>query len=691
MSQVHEVLFEIGLEELPARFIDNAEKQLLEKTTNWLTEERIRFEEAVTYATPRRLAIRIKGIDKEQKTIIEKVRGPKIDIAKDEEGNWTKAAIGFTKSQGKTVDDIIIEEVKGVSYTFIEKRIEGKQTFEVLKEFPTIIESIHFPQTMRWGSFEYRFARPIRWLVALMDEEVIPFQIENIKSDNVTYGHRFLGKEVTLQHPSEYEEKLKEQYVIASPEKREAMIKEQIEQLEKEQGFYIDVNKGLLNEVRNLVEYPTAFFGSYDEAYLSLPEEVLITSMREHQRYFPVFKDAEKKELLPNFISVRNGDHNAIENVVQGNEKVLRARLADGRFFYDEDRANSIDFYMDKLKSVIFQEELGTVYEKVERVERLATELSKALKLSTEEQTLIKRAAYISKFDLVTSMVNEFPELQGVIGEKYALHFNEKEEVAKAVKEHYKPLHAKDTLPSSIVSTIVSVADKLDTIVGTISIGLIPTGSQDPYGLRRQAIGVLRMLLENRWQVTFESFIDLAKAQFTKVEHEVELMNFFKDRAVYIFSEEGIEKDVIDAVLHDEIGVLAYKLDKAKLLSEKRADDSFKLTQESFVRVLNLATKEETMQAVDEAHFETPSEKTLFKALLEVEEDFVTYEQNLDAKRGFDALITLAEPIHEFFEHNMVMDPNETLKQNRLALINRIARLMKRYADLTLIEWRQHQ
>src|SRR5690625_2539562 len=236
MSQVHEVLFEIGLEELPARFIDNAEKQLLEKTTNWLTEERIRFEEAVTYATPRRLAIRIKGIDKEQKTIIEKVRGPKIDIAKDEEGNWTKAAIGFTKSQGKTVDDIIIEEVKGVSYTFIEKRIEGKQTFEVLKEFPTIIESIHFPQTMRWGSFEYRFARPIRWLVALMDEEVIPFQIENMKSDNVSYGHRFLGKEVTLQHPSEYEEKLKEQYVIASPEKREAMIKEQIEQLEKEQG-----------------------------------------------------------------------------------------------------------------------------------------------------------------------------------------------------------------------------------------------------------------------------------------------------------------------------------------------------------------------------------------------------------------------------------------------------------------------
>lgn len=691
MKQKHDVLFEVGIEELPARFIDDAEAQLLDKTTSWLKEERIGFDKAVTFSTPRRLAIRIEGIEEEQATVVEKVRGPKMAIAKDEEGNWTKAAIGFTKGQGKTLDDILVEDVNGEAYIFVEKRIEGRPTFDVLKDFPKIIGAIHFPQTMRWGSFDYRFARPIRWLLGMMDEEVIPFQIENIQSDRITYGHRFLGKEIHLSHPSEYEKALEEVYVIVSPKKREEMIIEQIEQIEKERGFYVEVDPGLLNEVRNLVEYPTAFSGAYDEDFLSLPEEVLITSMREHQRYFPVFKDKDKESLLPYFVSVRNGDDRAIENVVQGNEKVLRARLADGRFFYDDDRKHSIDFYMNKLKSVIFQEELGTVYEKVERVTNLAKSISKELDVSKEQQALIERAAYISKFDLVTSMVNEFPELQGVIGEKYALHFKEDEEVAKAVREHYKPLHAKDELPSSVVSTIVSIADKLDTIVGTISIGLIPTGSQDPYGLRRQAIGVLRMLLDNRWTIPFERFLSLAKEEFAEVEHEEALTNFFKDRVVYLFSEAGIEKDVIDAVLHDEIGVLTYKLDKANLLSDKRADESFKLTQESFVRVLNLANKEPTTAEVKEEHLSSASEKALFEALQKVEKDFIAYETAYDALKGLDVLVTLSEPIHDFFEHNMVMDPNEDIRTNRLALVNRIARLMKRYADLTLIEWRQHQ
>lgn len=687
--QTNEVLFEIGVEELPARFIDRAEKELYEKTTTWLNEQRISFVEATTYSTPRRLAIYIKGIEEEQETVVEKVRGPNIDIAKDENGNWSPAAIGFTKGQGKTVDDIIIEEVKGVSYTFVEKRIEGKKTSQILKDFTSIIESISFQQTMRWGEYSFRFARPIRWLVALLNDEVIPFEIADVKTGNTTYGHRFLGEKITLTHPREYEQKLEEQYVIANPRKREALIKQQIHEIEQEEGFFIDIKNTLLNEVRNLVEYPTAFFGEYDKDYLSLPEEVLITSMREHQRYFPVFKEDTKQTLLPYFVSVRNGDNVAIDNVVQGNEKVLRARLADGRFFFDEDKASSIDEYIDKLKTVIFQEDLGTVYDKSIRVKQLAERVSETLQVTEQDKKAISRAALISKFDLVTDMVNEFPELQGIMGEKYATHFGEDEIVAEAIKDHYKPSYAKDSLPTSKVSSIVSFADKLDTIVGTISVGLIPTGSQDPYGLRRQAIGVLRIMLEQRWETPFETYVSAAKAPFTNDEYDEELMNFLKDRAIYIFSQENIEQDIIKSVFHDEMGILSYKFDKAKLLSDKRNDPSFKLAQESFVRVLNLADKAASA-TIDEALFETSSEKELYKKLSTVKANFNQFETALNAKEALDELITLAEPIHKFFENNMVMDPNESIKQNRLALVHHLATLIKQFADLTLIEWRQH-
>lgn len=688
MQTNHEVLFEIGVEELPARFIDRAEKELSDRTVAWLKEERIGFEEVTTFSTPRRLAIRIKGIDEEQETIVEKVRGPNIDIAKDADGNWSKAAIGFTKGQGKTVDDITIEEVKGISYTFVEKKTEGKQTIDVLTNFVDIVASIPFQQTMRWGEKSFRFARPIRWLVAMMDDQVIPFEIAGVQTGNVTIGHRFLGGKVTLNSPSEYEATLEKQYVIADSKKRKQMIVDQIKQIEEAEDFHIEINDSLLNEVCNLVEYPTAFHGEYDEDYLSLPEEVLITSMREHQRYFPVFQDESKEHLLPYFVSVRNGDAHAIDNVVQGNEKVLRARLADGRFFYDEDRNSSIDSYVEKLKSVIFQEELGTIYDKAIRVQKIAAKISELLEVNEVEKAAINRAAKISKFDLVTNMVNEFPELQGIIGENYARHFDEDELVSTAVREHYKPVHATDSLPTNKVSSIVSVADKLDTVVGTISIGLIPTGSQDPYGLRRQAIGILRIMLENEWDIPFESFLKLAEDLFENNEHKTAILNFFKDRAIFIFNRENIENDVIDAVLHDEIGVLSYKLAKAKLLSAKRNDPSFKPVQESFVRVLNLADKA-TGKVIDTDAFKTPSEEALYDQLVGAKDNFDRYETSFDAENGLEELITLAEPIHQFFENNMVMDPNEILKENRLALVHETAKLIKRFADLTLIEWRR--
>lgn len=689
MQTSNTVLFEIGMEELPARFINEAEQQLREKTSSWLNEERITFQQLITFSTPRRLAIMIKGIAEEQKTIVEKIRGPKIDIAKDEDDNWTKAAIGFSKGQGKTVDDIFIEEIKGISYTFVEKRIEGKKTIQLLSGFKNIIASFAFPQTMRWGDKSFRFARPIRWLIAMMNEEVISFEVAGVKTSNETYGHRFLSSKVSITHPEEYENLLRENFVIANRKKREELIVEQIKRMEKEQRFYIDLTDSLLNEVCNLVEYPTVFYGKYDAEFLILPEEVLITSMREHQRYFPVFTDENKQKLLPYFVSVRNGDATSLENVVQGNEKVLRARLADARFFYNEDRNQSINQYIEKLKTVIFQEELGTVYDKLIRVRKISKKIAALLNISEEETNALDRAASICKFDLVTSMVNEFPELQGVIGEKYALHFNEDDLVASSIKEHYKPLYAKDTLPSSNVAAILSVADKLDTIVGTISIGLIPTGSQDPYGLRRQAIGVLRILLEQRWNIPFEKLITIGQKMFNENEHENELLSFFKDRAIYIFNENDIERDVIRAVMSNEIGIVHYAFEKAKLLSLKRNDPTFKLAQESFVRVLNMANKTK-QKTINEQLFQTPSEKQLYRSYMEIKEKIEHTNTQLDAEKTLSKLETLAEPIYQFFEHNMVMDSNEAIRNNRLALINQISETIQQFANLTLVEWKQH-
>src|SRR5690625_2484385 len=364
------VLFEIGIEELPARFIDDAESQLFVKTEEWLKKANITYESIKTYSTPRRLAIMIGNIAEEQKTIREEARGPQLKIAKDESGNWTKAALGFVKGQGKQPEDIYVKEIKGQEYIFVEKVIEGRKTVEILPEFKDIITSIHFPQTMRWGEGIFRFARPIRWILALFNDQVIPFEVANVTSNNVTFGHRFLGQESVITDPTRYETILEENYVIVDPERRENIILKQIHELESKINARIVVNDSLLNEVRNLVEYPTVFHGQFEEEYLQLPEEPLITSMQEHQRYFPV-KSKEDDTLLPYFVSVRNGDNRELNNVVRGNEKVLRARLADAVFFYEEDKKYSIDFYIHKLKTVVFQEKIGTIYEKLTNVTKI--------------------------------------------------------------------------------------------------------------------------------------------------------------------------------------------------------------------------------------------------------------------------------------------------------------------------------
>ncbi|MGY0692892.1 glycine--tRNA ligase subunit beta [Virgibacillus sp. FSP13] len=690
-----DALFEIGLEELPARFIDDAEKQLKDKTENWLEELRIAYESISSYSTPRRLAVLIQGMAEEQTTIEEEAKGPATKIAQDEEGNWTKAAVGFTKGQGKTTEDIYTKEVKGTSYIFVEKHIEGKQTAELLPSFKDVILSIQFPKNMRWAAESLRYVRPIRWLVALYDHEVIPFEITHVHTGNQTYGHRFLGGTITLEKPSEYVDKLAENFVIADPNKREKLIVKEIKELEKQNDLHIPTDADLLNEVRNLVEYPTAFMGSFDTSFLKLPPEVLITSMKEHQRYFPV--KSNEGQLLARFVGVRNGDDHQLEMVAKGNEKVLKARLSDAQFFYEEDQKHPIAFYLQKLDKVVFQEKLGTIHDKVERVMTITKHIADGLDLDDEKKQRAVRTAEISKFDLMTNMVNEFTELQGIMGEDYAINFGEDKIVAKAVAEHYMPRNANDQLPETIEGAIVSVADKLDTIVGCISVGLVPTGSQDPYGLRRQAVGVLKILQHNKWDISVEQLLEITQKLYQTTDIELndqetianELNDFLALRATYLLKEAGVEADIIHAVLANDIGVFDYTLAKASELSQKRNQVDFKQTQEAFTRVLNLAKKADSDQ-VDPKLFETPSERYLYEKFQEVSTGYHQAKDDLDAEQALMQLSKLHHGIHDFFENNMVMADNDGVRNNRLALIHLIAKLIHDYADMTQVSWKQH-
>ncbi|MFD1066370.1 glycine--tRNA ligase subunit beta [Oceanobacillus locisalsi] len=687
-----DVLIEIGLEELPARFIDDAEQQLLDKTISWLNEQRISYDSAVSFSTPRRLAVLVEAIAETQTSIEEEVKGPAVKIAKDDQGNWTKAAEGFTKGQGKTTEDIYVKEIKGTSYIYVKKYIEGKPVQSLLPEFKDIIESITFGKNMRWANETLRYARPIRWLAALYGREVIPFEIAHVHTSNITYGHRFLSGKLTLEEPKQYAQLLKDNYVIADAAERKAKIVEQLHALQEKHAFQIPVDEDLLNEVKNLVEYPTAFVGNFAPSFLELPKEVLITSMAEHQRYFPVERDGE---LLPEFVGVRNGDDFELETVIKGNEKVLRARLADAEFFYEEDKKLSIDFFQKKLSRVVFQEKLGTYTDKVKRVQKIAGHLAENLQLKEIEE--IARAAAICKFDLMTNMVNEFTELQGVMGEKYATYFGETQAVSQAIREHYLPNQSHGSLPATVVGAVLSIADKMDTIAGCIGVGLIPTGSQDPYGLRRQAMGILRILKDQHWNVSVESLMEFTLAVLQdagltlQTAAKEELQSFFVSRAEYLMREENIDTDIIHTVAGNQLGIFHFTVEKAHVLSAEKADEQFKTSQEALVRVLNLEDKvEDKNQMVNPSLFQTESEKELHDAVQKIKGTYTDQLEKQNSEEALQLLADLSADIHAFFDHNMVMDDNEEVRKNRLAIIHELSVLILQYADLRKIAWKQH-
>ena len=608
-----DLLLEIGLEEVPARFILDAADQLSSKVKELLESHHIEFGAIHSFSTPRRLAVLVEDVNEKQNDLHEEVKGPAKKIAMDENGNWTKAAVGFTKGQGKTVDDIYFKDIKGVEYVFVKKHIEGRPTKEVLKNLNQVITGISFPINMRWKDYDLRYIRPIRWLVALFGAEVIDLEITGVKSGNVTYGHRFLGGKITIDKPEDYREKLKSDFVIADYEERRSKITEQIKQLEKEHQWSVPVDPALLEEVTNLVEYPTVLYGSFDEKYLQLPKDVLITTMKEHQRYFPV--EDQKGNILNYFITVRNGNAHALDIVRRGNEKVIRARLQDAVFFYEEDQKLSIDENLDRLYKVVYHDEIGSYEEKINRIQSLTRYVLSQLPFSEEVKSDALRAAQICKFDLVTQMVNEFPELQGIMGEEYARIAGEKDTVAKAINEHYMPKHAEGELPESDAGAVVSIADKLDTIASFFAINMIPSGSQDPYGLRRQATGIVKILLSKNWKINFSDLLQQSIAgteSFRKRNAEEifnDLLEFFKLRFKYILSEHEIRYDIIDAVLEAPVRDVNSLLEKALLLNRKKEEEHFKEDMEALSRVMNIAKKFAQTPEINPKLFENDTDR----------------------------------------------------------------------------------
>ncbi|NSP42457.1 glycine--tRNA ligase subunit beta [Enterococcus faecalis] len=688
-----DLLLEIGLEEMPAHVVTPSRIQLEEKVIKFLDEHHLDYETVQSFATPRRLALKVTAIPEKQADVEEEVKGPAKKIALDAEGNWSKAAQGFVRGQGVTTEDIVFKELNGVEYVYVTKFTKGQSAKEVLTKLNDVITSLTFPVTMHWANYDFEYIRPIHWIVALLDDEVIPFNVLDVTTGQTSRGHRFLGDDVTFQHANEYETKLKEQFVVVQPNERKQMIVDQANALAAEKNWQLALDEELLEEVTNLVEYPTAFVGSFDEKYLSVPDEVLVTSMKEHQRYFEVRND--QGLLMPHFIAVRNGDNVHLENVIKGNEKVLIARLEDAEFFYNEDKKLTIEACVEKLKNVTFHEKIGSIYEKMQRVALIAQIIGRKVGLSEDELEDLKRASEIYKFDLVTNMVGEFPELQGIMGEKYALLQGEKPAVATAIREHYLPTSSEGELPETAIGAVLALADKLDSVFSFFSVGMIPTGSNDPYALRRQTYGVIRIIEDKGWTfplVQLQTEVDEAVNQDVEKygvllnEGQAEVVEFVKARLRQLLMTKNVRHDIIDAVVSAEQADLSKLFASANILKSRFEDQDFKPSMEALTRVINLAKKGQellgdTEEGIDPSLFENKAEKELYQAVNDLSEAFATRT----IAENYEALVNLRPLIDAYFNETMVMVEDEKVKQNRLKQLMQIAKMALSIASLDLL------
>ena len=675
-----EFLLEIGMEEIPARFLLDLSQQLEKRVADFLAEERLAYESLSAYATPRRLAVLVHGLAERSQDVSTKAKGPSLKIAKDAEGNWTKAALGFIKGQGASQEDVIVESIKGEDYIFVNKHLPGQAADQVLSGLNRVLEAMTFPVTMTWHDYEIPFIRPVHWIVALLDQELVPLEFVGVKSDRISRGHRFLGHDVTLAKATDYVEALREQHVLVDFEERRANIRQQLADLASAQGWQVPVDEDLLEEVTAIVEWPTVFYGDFEDKYLSVPHCVLITAMRDHQRYFYAL-DA-KGELLPVFISVRNGNDQHLANVVKGNQKVLRARLEDALFFYQEDLKHDLNFFVDKLAHVNEHFKLGTLADKQARVGALISQLQGDLSLDHASYEAALRASQIYKFDLMTQVVGEFDELQGQIGEIYARHYGEEALVAQAIGTQYLPTTSGGALPNQDASALLALADKLDTLFQYFKVGLIPTGSNDPYALRRTAMGIVEILLDRGWDLDLlPVFKQLVEAHEGDQELLKQLVDFVWARVAVHLRNQSVDMDQIQgigAANHLEVGKANYVAHFLKTHKDKNPT-AYKRFLEAITRVVNLGAKvqEEAQLNLDLA--QTDSEAKLLEAAAKIDQ----YKISVDALYMY--LDNLVPVIEAYFDDNKVNADDETIRANRLATLKVLTEAVLELFDSRLL------
>ncbi len=688
-----DLLFEIGIEEIPARFMEPALKQLRELAAAGLQQAGLEYADMQVYGTPRRIALLVKDLAEMQPDSQQESKGPALKAAYDADGQPTKALLGFCRGQGIEPDAVLQKEIKGVQYVYAVKQIQGRPTAELLPAMlEEIVHKLYFPKPMRWGSNEMRFARPIRWLVLLFGQAVLPLEIAGVKAGRITRGHRFLGNgQAEIKEPAAYLLTLQNEYVIADQKVRREKIWAQIQAVAKVAGGRVKPDEDLLSELVYILEYPTALLGSFDPKYLEIPEELVVTPMREHQRYFPVY-DAAGQKLLPHFITVRNGNSEHLDIVRAGNEKVLAARLADAEFFWHEDCAHPLADNLPRLAHIVFHEKLGTLDAKVQRIKTLAGHIAAKLVFNDDDRRDTERAAELLKCDLVSNAVYEFTELQGIMGEYYARHDGETPQVAAAIREHYLPRFAGDVLPKTKAGIALALADRLDSLVGFFAQGMIPTGSQDPYALRRAAIGVMQILLQNKLGLNLHWLCQKAYALYEGIALECDeqttlsaLAGFFEQRLENILAEEGLPYDVVNAVSALPLVCPLYNYQKAHALADFRADEEFAQLMAAYGRAANLLKNAQPAAEVQEQLLEEQAERELFAALSAVSSKVKSALALRDYLAALRSLASVRPQLDAFFEEVMVMAENEALRGNRLALLQYLVAMTAELGDLSAL------
>lgn len=681
-----DLFYEIGTEEIPARFINNALLEIETILKKNLDSLRISYDQIKTYATPRRFAIQIQNIAEKQSDYEELIKGPAKKIALDASGSPSKALLGFVKSKNGELENVEFIDINGEEYAHLKLFFQGKETKLFVKDLlENIIRNINFPKPMKWGNKNIKFVRPIRWLISILGNEVVEFNIEGIQSSNITKGHRFLGKsEIEVKNFADYEQKLKDNFVILDHRKRKEIIKQQVKEVAQNLKGEAIIVEEILDEVNFIVEYPTAFYGSFDDEYLKLPKEVVITPMQNHQRYFPVVDSTGA--LMNYFITIRNGDSFKIDNVRKGNQKVLDARLKDALFFFKEDTKKPLEDYVPNLETIVFHQKLGTMREKVERIRRSSLEIAKKLGFRTD---YIDRTALLAKADLTTQMVFEFGELQGIMGKHYALLSNECNEVAQGIFEHYLPRNAEDSVASGSEGICISLADKMDTIAGFFSIGIQPTGSQDPYALRRQAIGIFSTMIDRELSLGVEDLIRISCEQYNnEISEEIinNITTFMMLRLNYILLDIGLRYDIVNSVAnHQNLPpYLILKIAKSieKWLQEDKAD-----VLTTFLRGNNLV-KSIPGGKVDTDFFEHESENALYDSIIQVEdkvEKLVANGQYFDALCATESIVP---KINELFDNVMIMHENLAIRENRLSLVKHALKSIMKILDIEQISFK---